>query len=168
MRALALKYDAYEQVKSRLNVLKKMGHQTDKIEIIIIGGTFLQYELDYQYGVIKDCFDALNGVSSKDLAEAKKTNETASHRCVALCIENRPDNCSDEEIKRMLEFGCTRVEIGVQTPDDEVYEKVNRGHNTQDVIDATKRLKDAGFKIGYHYMPGIPHSTKKKLSEILL
>ncbi len=162
MRALALKFDPYIQVQKRLEVLKKMGHPTDKIEIIVIGGTFLQYDLDYQYNYIKKCFDALNGIESKTLEEAKKINETAEHRCVALCIENRPDNCSDEEIKRMLEFGCTRVEIGVQIPDDEIYKKINRGHTVKDVIDATRRLKDAGFKVGYHYMPGLPNSNKEK------
>jgi elongator complex protein 3 len=162
MRALALKFDPYIQVQKRLEVLKKMGHPTDKIEIIVLGGTFLQYELEYQYDFIKKCFDALNQKSSKSLEEAKKINETAEHRCVALCIENRPDNCSPSEIQRMLEFGCTRVEIGVQIPDDEVYKKINRGHTVQAVIDATLRLKNAGFKVGYHYMPGLPHSTKEK------
>ena len=168
MRALALKFDPYEQVMNRLKVLTKMGHPTDKIEIIVLGGTFLQYELDYQYDFIKRCFDALNGPGKvgENLEEAKKINETAQHRCVALCIENRPDNCSDEEIRRMLEFGCTRVEIGVQIPDDEVYKKINRGHSVQDVIDATTRLKNAGFKVGYHYMPGLPHSTKEKDFEL--
>jgi elongator complex protein 3 len=166
MRALALKFDPYEQVQNRLKVLKKMGHPTDKIEIIVLGGTFLQYELEYQYDYIKKCFDSLNRKPSNSLEEAKKINETAEHRCVALCIENRPDNCSDEEIKRMLEFGCTRVEIGVQIPDDEIYKKINRGHTVQDVISATTRLKNAGFKVGYHYMPGLPHSTKEKDIEL--
>lgn len=162
MRALALSFDPYEQVKNRLHVLNKMNHPTDKIELIILGGTFLQYPLEYQYNFIKKCFDSLNGKDSKDLEEAKKFNETAEHRCVAMCIENRPDNCSKEEIKRMLSFGCTRVEIGVQMPDDELYKKTNRGHTVKDVIDATERLKDAGFKLGYHIMPGLPYSNPKK------
>jgi len=166
MRALALKFDPYEQVQARLKVLEKMGHPTDKIEIIILGGTFLQYDLDYQYDFVKNCFDSLNGVASKNLEEAKKINETSKHRCVALCIENRPDNCSQEEIKRMLEFGCTRVEIGVQLPDDEIYKKINRGHTVKDVIEATKRLKDAGFKVGYHFMPGLPYSNPSKDLEL--
>lgn len=162
MRAMSLDFDPYEQVLNRLNVLSKMGHPTDKIELIILGGTFLQYEEKYQYDFIQRCFDALNGKNSENLDEAKKINETAEHRCVAMCIENRPDNCSEEEIKRMLDFGCTRVEIGVQAPDDKIYEKINRGHSVQDVIDATKRLKNAGFKVGYHFMPGLPGSNMKK------
>jgi elongator complex protein 3 len=162
MRALALGFDPYEQVMNRLKVLTIMGHPTDKIEIIVLGGTFLQYDIDYQYGFIKRCFDALNGKDSKTLKEAKKINEKAEHRCVAMCIENRPDNCSPEEIKRMLEFGATRVEIGVQMPDDELYRKTNRGHTVKDVVTATMNLKNAGFKLGYHIMPGLPGSNPKK------
>ena len=162
MRASVLNYDAKLQVETRLQMLKSMNHPTDKIEIIILGGTFLQYPLDYQYDFIKKCYDALNGKNSKNLEEAKKINEFSKHRCVALCIENRPDNCSNEEIKRMLSYGCTRVEIGVQMPDDNLYKKTNRGHSVSDVIAATKKLKDAGFKIGYHIMPGLPYSNKKK------
>lgn len=159
MRAMQLHFDPHEQVLRRLAMLEKMGHPTEKIEIIILGGTFLQYELDYQYDFIKQCFDALNGQESSTLEEAKTMNETSVHRCVALCIENRPDTCSDEDIKRMLEFGATRVELGVQILDDVVYKKINRGHTVQDVIDAIRRLREAGFKIGVHIMPGLPHST---------
>lgn len=162
MRAMRLKYDPYEQVKNRVKVLELMNHPTDKIEVIILGGTFLQYPKDYKYNFIKRIFDALNDKDSKDLPGAKKINETAKHRCVAMCIENRPDNCSDEEIKEMLDFGATRVEIGVQMPDDELYKKTNRGHTVQDVIAATEKLKNAGFKLGYHIMPGLPYSDKEK------
>ena len=162
MRALALNYDPSLQVKNRLDVLKKMGHPTDKIEIIVLGGTFMQYPKDYKCEFIKKCFDALNGKISKNLEEAKKLNEISKHRCVALCIENRPDNCSKEEIEEMLSYGCTRVELGVQMPDDNLYKKTNRGHSVKDVVEATKRLKDAGFKIGYHVMPGLPYSNMKK------
>jgi len=162
MRALALNYNPALQVKNRLDVLKKMGHPTDKIEIIVLGGTFLQYPKDYKCEFIKKCFDALNGKISKNLEEAKKLNEISRHRCVALCIENRPDNCSKEEIEEMLSYGCTRVELGVQMPDDNLYKKTNRGHSVKDVVEATKRLKDAGFKVGYHVMPGLPYSNIKK------
>ena len=162
MRALALKFDPYAQVMNRLGVLTRMGHPTEKIEIIIIGGTFLEYELKYQNWFVKRCFDALNGFDSENFEKAKKLNEKAEHRCVALCIENRPDACSDEEIKRMLKFGATRVELGVQILDDEIYKKVNRGHTIQDVVLATRKLKNAGFKVGYHIMPGLPFSNLKK------
>ncbi|PIN90017.1 tRNA uridine(34) 5-carboxymethylaminomethyl modification radical SAM/GNAT enzyme Elp3 [Candidatus Pacearchaeota archaeon CG10_big_fil_rev_8_21_14_0_10_32_14] len=174
MRAMAFDYDIVKQVSARLDALVKMNHPTDKIEVIILGGTFLQYEKEYQEYVIKSTYDVLNGdyayasrdtekrVRSKTLEAAKKLNEKAQHRVVALCIENRPDNCSEEEIKQMLRFGTTRVEIGIQMPDNEIYKNINRGHTLQDVIEASKRLKDAGFKVGYHIMPGLPGSDPKK------
>ncbi len=158
MRAMALSYDVGRQVKARLESLIGMGHPVEKIEVIIIGGTFLQYDREFKYNYVKGIYDTLNGLESENLEEAKRKNETAKHRIVALCIENRPDNCSEEEIKEMLEYGCTRVEIGVQMPDDYLYEKTRRGHGVEDVVLATKRLKDAGFKVGYHIMPGLPYS----------
>ena len=127
-----------------------------------MGGTFLSYPEKFQSDFIKKCYDALNGKKGKSLNEAKKINESAKHRCVALCIETRPDVCTDHHINNMLEWGATRVELGVQAIDDKIYKKVNRGHKVQDVIDATTRLKKAGFKIGYHLMPGIPGSNPKK------
>src|SRR3989338_908292 len=150
MRAMALDYDAYKQTKARLEAFKIMNHPTDKIELIIMGGTFLSYPVKFQYKFIKDCYDALNSKKSKDLKEAKKLNEKAGHRCVALCIETRPDVCSEKDIRRILEFGCTRVELGVQAIDDGIYKKINRGHTVADVIQATKLLKDCNFKVFYH------------------
>lgn len=162
LRAAQLNYNPFEQVIARLNAFKAMNHPTDKIELIIMGGTFLSFPDDFQYNFVKKCYDALNGKNSKNLAEAKKLNEKTKHRCVALCIETRPDICSDNNIKRMLEFGCTRVELGVQAIDDRIYRKINRGHTVLDVVQATERLKNYGFKVGYHIMPGLPGSNHKK------
>lgn len=162
LRASRLKYDSYEQVISRLNAFKAMNHPTSKIELIIMGGNFIEFPASYKKNFIKKCYDALNGKKSKTLAEAKKLNEKAEHRCVALCIETRPDTCSDSEIKEMLEFGCTRVELGVQCLDDEIYRKINRGHGLKEVVEATARLRNCGFKIGYHMMLGLPGSNPKK------
>ncbi len=162
IRAEILKYNPEKQVKSRLKAFKLMNHPTDKIELIIMGGTFLSYPLKYQKNFVKKCYDALNGQDSRNLEQAKRLNEKAKHRCVALCIETRPDFASEKHIKNCLEFGATRVELGVQAIDDEIYKKVNRGHTVKDVIEATKRLKNAGFKVGYHMMPGLPGSSMKK------
>jgi elongator complex protein 3 len=162
LRAKECDYDAFRQTTLRLKTLKEMNHPTEKIEIIIMGGTFLSYPREFQFEFIKKIYDALNDSTSLDLEEAKKINETAKHRCTALCIETRPDYCSEEHIKDMLTYGATRVELGVQAIDDEIYKKVNRGHTVNDVIESTKRLKKAGFKIGYHLMPGIPGSNEKK------
>ena len=161
MRALRLGYDPYKQIKERIKAFKAMNHKTDKIELIIMGGTFLQYPKNFQYEFIKRCYDALNGKISKNLEVAKKKNEKAIHRCVALCIETRPDVCL-KYIDRLLEFGATRVELGVQIIDDEIYKFIKRGHIVSDVISSTKALKNAGFKVGYHIMPGLPKSNVKK------
>ncbi len=162
IRARQCNYDPVKQIKARLNAFKAMKHPTDKIELIIMGGTFLSYSEKFQFDFVKKCYDALNNRKGKSLDEAKKINETAKHRCVALCIETRPDVCTKKHIDDMLEWGATRVELGVQAIDDEIYKKVNRCHTVQDVIDATTRLKKAGFKVGYHLMPGIPGSNPKK------
>ncbi len=176
LRAKQCNYDPIKQIKARLKAFEVMGHPTDKIELIIMGGTFLSYPKEFQFDFIKKCYDALNHKKgsaptnnknksvrvAKSLSEAKKINEKTKHRCTALCIETRPDVCTDENINDMLEWGATRVELGVQAIDDEIYKKVNRCHTVQDVIDATARLKKAGFKIGYHLMPGIPGSNPKK------
>lgn len=162
IRAKMLNYDAYKQVQSRLKAFKLMNHPTDKIELIIMGGTFLNYPLNYQKQFVKACYDALNNKISKTLEQAKKVNERAKHRCVALCIETRPDFCSEKQIKKMLNYGATRVELGVQIIDDEIYKKINRGHKVKDVIEATRKLKDANLKVFYHIMLGLPLSNPKK------
>ncbi|MEM3113209.1 MAG: tRNA uridine(34) 5-carboxymethylaminomethyl modification radical SAM/GNAT enzyme Elp3 [Candidatus Pacearchaeota archaeon] len=162
MRAKRHKYDSYGQIESRLKAFKLMNHPTDKIEIIILGGTFLDYPINYQYEFVKGIYDGLNGFKSKSLEEAKKANENSKNRCVALCIETRPDFARDEDILRALDFGCTRMEIGVQILDDEIYRHINRAHTVQDVVNATKNLRNAGFKIGYHIMPGLPKSNPEK------
>jgi len=159
LRAIQCDYDTGQQVRMRLRILSEMGHPTDKVELIVMGGTFLAYPKDYQYQFIKDCYDALNGQESVTLEEAKQLNETASHRCTGLCIETRPDWCQSEQVDNMLEFGTTRVELGVQTLDDKIYRLVRRGHKVEDVVKATKLLKEHGFKVHYHWMPGLPGST---------
>jgi elongator complex protein 3 len=159
LRARSCGFDASKQVEIRLKTLAEMGHARDKVELIIMGGTFLSYPCDYQYQFVKDCYDALNGVTSSSLEEAKKLNENAEHRCVGLCIETRPDFCGEEEITRMLDFGATRVELGVQTLDDEIHCLTRRGHGVAEVISATRLLRDRGFKVYYHWMPGLPGST---------
>lgn len=162
LRARSCGFDARKQVEVRLRTLAEMGHARDKIELIIMGGTFLSYPRDYQYGFVKDCYDALNGITSCDLEEARTLNENAEHRCVGLCIETRPDFCGEEEIRRMVDFGATRVELGVQTLDDEIQCLTKRGHGTAEVISATRLLRDNGFKVYYHWMPGLPGSTPER------
>ncbi len=170
LRARSCDYSAYHQVELRLRTLEKMGHPTDKIELIIMGGTFPAAEPDYQYSFIKGCFDALNELGSLNLEDAQRINETAVHRCTGLCIETRPDFCNQVEINRMLELGTTRVELGVQMLSDKVYQIVERGHTVEDVARATELLRDNAIKVHYHWMPGLPGSTPEEdlsLSNVL-
>lgn len=162
LRARSSDYDAGRQVKVRLRMFGDMGHPTDKVELIVMGGTFLAQPVDYQYAFIKGCYDAMNGMEATTLEDAKRINETAAHRVTGLCIETRPDWCGRAEIERMLEFGTTRVELGVQTLDDDIYRLVWRGHGVKEVAEATARLRNHGFKVYYHWMPGLPGSTPEK------
>ena len=159
LRARSCGFDAKKQVETRLRILADMGHAKDKVELIVMGGTFMAYPRDYQYQFVKDCYDALNGLLSVNLEEARKLNENAEHRCVGLCIETRPDFCGEEEIRSMLDFGTTRVELGVQTLDDELHRLTKRGHGVAEVVSATRLLRNYGFKVYYHWMPGLPGST---------
>ena len=159
LRARSCGFDAKKQVEVRLKTFAEMGHAQDKVELIVMGGTFMFYPRDYQYQFIKDCYDALNGITSSCLEEARKMNENAERRCVGLCIETRPDFCGEAEIRSMLDFGTTRVELGVQTLDDEIHCLTKRGHGVAEVISATRLLRDYGFKVYYHWMPGLPGST---------
>lgn len=155
MRAILNKYDAKNQVLTRLDSLRRQGHPIDKVELIIIGGTFSYLPRDYQEEFVKCCFEALNGFDSIDLVEAKKVNERAKSRCVGLTLETRPDYITEEEVAWFRFLGATRVELGVQSVFDDVLEKNARGHKVAETVKATKLLKDAGFKITYHLMPNL-------------
>jgi elongator complex protein 3 len=167
-RAKSLKYDPYHQVKYRLETLQKIGHSTDKIELIVIGGSFNAYLPNYQAWFIKRCFEGANSCNtkhtlhSKSLGEAQKQNETAKNRIISLSIETRPDLITLEEIKRMRELGVTKVELGIQALDDKVLKQNKRGHGIKEIIMATKLLKDSGLKVCYHIMPGLYGSNPKK------
>ena len=97
-----------------------------------------------------------------DLEEEKLKNETSKCRVVALCIETKPDYGKEEHINELLRLGTTRVEIGAQSLHDEILKIVNRGHNLQDTIEATRLMKDSFLKVTYHMMPGLPLSNREK------
>lgn len=162
MRAVLTKFDPYKQVEARLNSLQFTGHPTDKIELIVLGGTWSYYPKKYQTWFIKRCFDACNRKIAKSLRKAQKLNEKSKNRIIGLTLETRPDYVTIKEIKRMRELGCTRVELGVQSIYDDVLKFNRRGHDLKETIKATKLLKDAGFKVTYHMMLNLPSSSIKK------
>ncbi len=204
MRAIRNKFDAYLQVFNRLEHYILLGQIPEKVELIIMGGTFLSYPVDYQDNFIRDAFQAMNDFGelffenerlnktkfkeffefnldfkSKErteiihekllqlkedtkLEKEQEKNEAGKIRCVALVIETKPDICKEKEINQALKLGCTRVEIGVQTLNNQILKKVNRGHTLDDSIEATKLLKDSLLKTIFHCMPGLPGSTTEE------
>jgi elongator complex protein 3 len=152
-------FDPYKQVADRIKQLTDIGHKTDKIDLIIMGGTFTCRDPEYQEWFVRRCFDAMNCTDSVTLGEAQALNEVSEHRCVGLTVETRPDVFTDEQIERSMRLGATRVELGVQILDDDILDKVERGHRTDAVRDCTKRCKDHGLKVCYHLMPGLPGSS---------
>jgi len=152
-------YSPFDQVRTRIKQLESIGHKVDKVELIIMGGTFPSTPQAYQEDFIKQCLDAIAQTKSSSLQEAKKVAETSRLRNVGITVETRPDWAKEEQVNQMLSMGVTRVELGVQNIYDDIYKRVNRGHLVQDVIEATRIMKDAGLKVCYHLMPGLPGSS---------
>ena len=162
MRSIHNNYDPYEQVQSRIGDLEAIGHVVNKIELVCMGGTFLSSPIDYQEEFIKGAYEGVVEKRTANLKEVKRIAERSKRRLVGLTIETRPDYCTEPYINMMLNYGVTRVEIGIQTVLDDIYKKVNRGHTTQDSIKAIRIAKDAGLKINTHIMPNLPGSNYSK------
>jgi len=169
MRAVMNKFNPYHQVQSRIKALELNGHNTDKIELIVMGGTFSYFPKHYQKWFIAECFRACNEYKKSKNTNAKTTlekeqkrNENSKHRIVGLTLETRPDYIDEKEILNFRKLGCTRVELGVQTIFDDILKLNKRGHKVSATIRATRLLKDAGFKINYHLMPGLYGSNRQK------
>lgn len=161
-RAIANHFEPNRQVSKRIEQLEAIGHATDKIDLIIMGGTFTSRPLDYQEWFVKGCFDALNERDSLDLPAAHSLNENAPHRCIGMTVETRPDSFVEEMAEYCMSLGTTRVEFGVQILDDEILRGVDRGHGVKEVVEATRVAKEHGLKVCYHLMPGLPGSDAKK------
>jgi len=162
MRSIQNNYDPYKQVQSRIRDLEAIGHNIDKISLIIQGGTFLSTMRNYQEEFIKGAYEGILEKRVKTLEEVKRLLEKSKRRLIGLTIETRPDYCTEPYVDMMLNYGATRVEIGIQTVFDEIYKINNRGHTTQDSIDAIRIAKDAGLKINTHMMPNLPGSNFAK------
>jgi len=162
MRGTQNNFDPYQQVRSRIDQLSAIGHKVDKIELIIMGGTFPATPMEYQTWFIQRCLDAITLKESASLDEAKTIAESSTTRNVGITVETRPDWAKQTHINAMLNMGVTRIELGVQNPDDEIYRLVGRTHTVRDVQEATHMAKDSGLKIVYHLMPGMPGSNPQK------
>ena len=160
-RAARNEFDPYRQVRSRLDQLAQIGHPIDKIDLIVMGGTFPARERQYQENFILRIYDALNGSDSQSVEEAQEKNEVAPSRCIGMTFETRPDQFTPGQISYLMSRGMTRIEFGVQTVYEDIIRNVERGHTVADSIDATIRAKRSGLKVCYHLMPGLPGSTMK-------
>jgi elongator complex protein 3 len=167
-RGLEHHFDPYDQVRSRIQALEAVGHPTDKIELLILGGTWSAYRRDYQEWFVQRCFDALNLPCKEDeaaftpsecLAEAQRLNETGEHRNVGLVIETRPDEITPKELAWLRRLGVTKVQLGAQSLDDRVLELNQRGHDAAETLRATALLRAAGFKFVLHWMPNLLGAT---------
>ena len=178
-RALRLDFSPYEQMRRRIETLEKNGHPTDKIEYIVKGGTWNAYPLKYQYWFVLESFRAANSLKHESIKTLKhclnedspleelqdalekeqRKNETTKHRIIGITLETRPDAISPKTIYHMRQQGCTRVELGLQAPDDKILELIKRGHTVQQFRDAMFLLRQAGFKVDLHFMPDLPGTT---------
>ena len=169
MRAVEHQFDPFAQVRSRIMQLESLGHPTDKIELLILGGTWSSYKRDYQEWFVKRCFDAMNDFSNlpseeiklakDDLPNSHTYNETTHHRNVGLVIETRPDEITSAEIRWLRHLGVTKVQMGAQSLDDRILEMNKRGHDVECTRKATALLRAAGFKIVLHWMPNLHGAT---------
>ncbi|MFZ2390321.1 MAG: tRNA uridine(34) 5-carboxymethylaminomethyl modification radical SAM/GNAT enzyme Elp3 [Minisyncoccales bacterium] len=175
-RAKKLDFDPYLQTKKRIEVLDMSGHNTDKIELRMIGGTWSFYDLKYKIWFVKKCFEAANGQKNKkenlktkkieelwkELEIAQKKNEKAKYRIIGMSFETRPDYVNLKEIEEIKRLGATKIELGVQSIYDDVLKFNQRGHGIKETIRATELLKKAGFKVAYQMMLNLPESNPKK------
>jgi elongator complex protein 3 len=165
MRAIQHSYDPYDQVFARLSQLEEIGHPLDKADLIVMGGTFTSRDMEYQDWFVKSCLEAMNDYpvrkeanigGSTTFEELAQANSLAKVRNIGTTFETRPDWCMPEHVTRMLSLGATKVELGVQSTLDSALERMRRGHTVQDTIKANRALREAGLKVGFHMMPGLP------------
>ncbi|KAF1443214.1 ELP3 protein, partial [Pelecanoides urinatrix] len=157
MRAIRARYDPYLQTRHRVEQLKQLGHSVDKVEFIVMGGTFMALPEEYRDYFIRNLHDALSGHTSNNVAEAVRYSERSLTKCIGITIETRPDYCLKRHLSDMLSYGCTRLEIGVQSVYEDVARDTNRGHTVKAVCESFHLAKDAGFKVVAHMMPDLPN-----------
>ena len=157
MRAIQARYDPFEQARGRVDQLKSLGHSVDKVEYIIMGGTFMSLPDSYRETFIAQLHNALSGYQTDNVDEAVQAGEMSNIKCVGITIETRPDYCLDTHLSSMLRYGCTRLEVGVQSLYEDVARDTNRGHTVAAVAETFKLAKDAGFKVVSHMMPDLPN-----------
>lgn len=159
MRALHHGFDPHAQTAARLEALEAIGHPTDKVELLILGGTWSAYRRDYQAWFVQRCLDAMNGFTSSSLSEAQAANEEARRRNVGLVIETRPDHVDRPEVAWLRRLGVTKIQMGAQSLDDRILSLNKRGHTVEHTRRAMRLLRASGFKTVLHWMPNLLGAT---------
>tara|TARA_B000000437_G_scaffold192499_1_gene151517 strand:+ start:8097 stop:9842 length:1746 start_codon:yes stop_codon:yes gene_type:complete len=174
LRANENNFDAIKQINARLSTLVEMGHSADKLEIIVLGGTWSEYPEEYQEKFITEIYYAANvflNIHKREMLSLEEEiyiNENESNiHIIGLTLETRPDTITLEEIKKFRKYNCTRIQLGVQHTHNDVLKKINRGHNIECVYDAIKLLKENCYKVDIHLMPNLPGSSYIKDKEML-
>ena len=162
MRAIQAGFDAGVQVRERLRQLEESGHPLSKAEFIVMGGTFFSQPKRFREEFMLSALNAFTGRNAKSIGAARRYAEHSKTRITGITFETRPDYCSKQDVSSMLFYGGTRCELGVQVLSDSAYRRVKRGHMVSDVATATANLRDAGFKVLYHSMPGLPGVSLKE------
>jgi elongator complex protein 3 len=158
-RAVECRFDPFLQVSTRLRTFESMGHSADKVELLILGGTWSAYSRPYREWFVRRCLDAINGEPSTGLLEAQARNESAPHRNVGLVVETRPDWVTPDELRHLRQLGVTKVQLGAQSLDDRILALNQRGHDVAALQRAVGLLRAAGFKLHLHWMPNLLGAT---------
>ena len=176
LRANANDFDPIKQMNSRISSLINMGHIPDKLEIIVLGGTWSEYPRNYQDRFITDLYYAANSYFDTNrpklsLEEEIEINETAKIHIIGLTLETRPDTITLEEIANFRRYNCTRIQLGVQHTNNAVLKKIMRGHTIERAYEAIKLLKNNCYKVDIHIMPNLPAASyeidKAMLEDVL-
>ncbi len=158
-------FDPFKQTFGRIDAFESIGHDASKVELLILGGTWSAYSQDYREWFVRRCYDAMNAVGNPDfvpsasLSESQQRNVLSAHRNVGLVVETRPDWITEDEIRHLRRLGVTKVQIGVQSLDDDVLALNKRGHTVAEVRQALGLLRTAGFKLHLHWMPNLYGAT---------
>jgi ELP3 family radical SAM enzyme/protein acetyltransferase len=174
LRANRHNFDPCEQMWARMAALCQTGHPVDKLEVIVLGGTWASYPILYCEQFIRDTYYAANVFWDKtkraklSLEEEKRINHDAKCRVIGLTLETRPDTIDAEEIRRLRSYGCTRVQLGIQHTDNEILYRIRRQCTIEQVKQAIRMLKDCGFKVDGHWMPNLPFSTPQHDRKMLI
>jgi ELP3 family radical SAM enzyme/protein acetyltransferase len=174
LRANDNDFDSIKQFNARISTLIQMGHTADKLEIIVLGGTWTEYPRQYQDRFITELYYAANTYydiykrEMLSLEEEININDIESKiNIIGLTLETRPDTITLEEIKHFRRYNCTRIQLGVQHTHNDVLKKINRGHDIECVYDAIKLLKNNCYKVDIHLMPNLPGSSYEKDEDML-